>query len=255
MTKGQAEENSGLRCATIAVYSLKGGVGKTTFAVNLAWASAQISRRRTLLWDLDPQAAATWLLGDGMVPADEAQAVFSRSVDARALCRRSRIDGIDVLGADTSLRGLDRMFFSIGKKKRLAKLLEGLAGDYDRIILDCPPGLTETSEQVLEAADLVIAPVIPSPLARRALGELARHLVKKGGRHPPILPVFSMVDRRRGLHLRTLEDEPAWPVIPMASAIEQMAVRRAPLGAFAPNVPAAAGFNSLWAAIEKRLRS
>lgn len=254
MVTGQAGKVAGLRSATIAVYSLKGGVGKTTFAVNLAWASAHLSRRRTLLWDLDPQAAATWLLTNGTAPNAEAQAVFSRSVDARTLCRPSRIDGIDILGADTSLRGLDRMFFDIGKKKRLARLLEGLAGDYDRIILDCPPGLTETSEQVLHAADVVIAPVIPSPLARRALGELARYLVQKGGRHPPILPVFSMVDRRRALHLRTLAEEPAWPVIPMASTIEQMAVRRAPLGAFAPSAPAAAGFNTLWTAIEKRLR-
>jgi chromosome partitioning protein len=114
-------------------------------------------------------------------------------------------------------------------------------------------GLTETSEQVLQAANIVIAPVIPSPLSRRALGELARFLVKKGGKHPPMLPVFSMVDRRRSLHLKSLEEEPNWPVVPMASAIEQMAVRRAPLGAFAPNSPSAAGFNSIWGAIEKRL--
>jgi chromosome partitioning protein len=145
------------------------------------------------------------------------------------------------------------MFFEIGKKKRLSRLLEGLAREYDRIILDCPPGLTETSEQVLQAADIVIAPVIPSPLSRRALGELARFLVKKGGKHPPMLPVFSMVDRRRSLHLKSLEEEPSWPVVPMASAIEQMAVRRAPLGTFAPNSPSAAGFNNIWSAVEKRL--
>jgi chromosome partitioning protein len=253
MSKSEAENASGLRSGTVAVYSLKGGVGKTTFAVNLAWASARLSCRRTLLWDLDPQAAATWLLTDGKPPKIEAQAVFSRAVEPQALCRPSRVEGIDILGADTSLRGLDRMFFEIGKKKRLSRLLEGLAREYDRIILDCPPGLTETSEQVLQAADIVIAPVIPSPLSRRALGELARFLVKKGGKHPPMLPVFSMVDRRRSLHLKSLEEEPSWPVVPMASAIEQMAVRRAPLGAFAPNSPSAAGFNNIWSAVEKRL--
>ncbi|HYV87048.1 MAG TPA: AAA family ATPase, partial [Candidatus Polarisedimenticolia bacterium] len=126
---------SGLQSATVAIYSLKGGVGKTTFAVNLAWASAHVSRRRTLLWDLDPQAAATWLLTDGKPHKIEAQSVFARSVDARTLCRPTRIEGIDILGADTSLRGLDRMFFDMGKKKRLARLLDGLKSDYDRIIL------------------------------------------------------------------------------------------------------------------------
>lgn len=255
MTKGKKDGgNGGPRTATIAIYSLKGGVGKTTFAVNLAWASARISCRRTLLWDLDPQAAATWLLADGKGPKGEAQAIFSRTVDARTLCRASRIDRIDVLGADTSLRGLDRMFFDLGKKKRLARLLEGLSGDYDRIILDCPPGLTETSEQVLQAADIVIVPVIPSPLSQRALGEVARFLIQKGGRHPPILPVFSMVDRRRSLHIRALEEEPDWPIVPMASAVEQMTVRRAPLGEFAAAAPAGRAYNALWAAIEHRLQ-
>ncbi len=244
---------TGVRNATIAVYSLKGGVGKTTFAVNLAWASSQISRRRTLLWDLDPQAAATWLVSDESTQKGNAQAIFSRSVDAISLCRPSRFEGLDILAADTSLRGLDRMFFELGKKKRLARLLEGLASQYERIILDCPPGLTETSEQVLQAADIVVVPVIPSPLSQRALGEVARYLVQKGGRHPPILPVFSMVDRRRALHTRAMTEEPDWPRVPMASAIEQMASRRAPLGSFAASAPATAAFKSLWTAIERRL--
>lgn len=254
MNKGQKDAATGLRSATIAVYSLKGGVGKTTFSVNLAWASARISRRRTLLWDLDPQAASTWLMTEGNGLESDAQAVFAKSVDARSLCRPSRFEGIDVLGADTSLRGLDRMLFDIGKKKRLSRLIDGLSNDYDRIILDCPPGLTETAEQVLQAADIVIVPVIPSPLSQRALGEVARYLVQKGGRHPPILPVFSMVDRRRALHQRALEAQPDWPVIAMASAVEQMTVKRAPLGDYAPSSPAATNYAGLWSAIERRLQ-
>lgn len=242
-----------LKLATIAVYSLKGGVGKTTFAVNLAWAAAKRSSRRTLLWDLDPQAAATWMLSANMKGRDEAQAIFSKDVDIESLIRPSTIEGIDLIAADTSLRGLDRLFFELGKKKRLAKLTESLAKKYDRIILDCPPGLTETSEQVLRAADIVIVPVIPSPLSQRALGEVARYLVQNDGSHAPILPVYSMVDRRRKLHRETLEQNKNWPVIPMASAVEQMSARRKPIGEFAGSVPAAKQFNFLWQAIEKRL--
>jgi cellulose biosynthesis protein BcsQ len=257
MSKDNKSGSPGMHSAVIAVYSLKGGVGKTTFAVNLAWTSSAVSRRRTLLWDLDPQGAATWLLtGNGdKAPKIEAQAIFSRSVDPQELCRPSRFDGIDILGADTSLRGLDRTFFEIGKKRRLAKLLDGLSSRYDRIILDCPPGLTPTSEQVLQAADIVIAPVVPSPLAQRALGELAHFLVQKGGKHPPILPVFSMVDRRRSLHGKAMEEQPDWPVIPMASIIEQMSARRAPLGAYSPSAANITGFNGLWTAIERRLQA
>jgi len=242
-----------VKLGTIAVYSLKGGVGKTTFAVNLAWAAAKKSARRTLLWDLDPQAAATWMLSANKKGRDEAQAIFSRDVDIDSLIRPSTIEGIDLIAADTSLRGLDRLFFEIGKKKRLAKLIEGLSKTYDRIILDCPPGLTETSEQVLRACDIVVAPVIPSPLSQRALGEVARYLVQRGGGHAPILPVYSMVDRRRKLHRESMEENPNWPVIPMASAVEQMASKRLPIGEFAPNAPAAKQFNFLWRVIEKRL--
>ena len=155
--------------ATIAVYSLKGGVGKTTLAVNLAWSAATQSSRRTLLWDLDPQAAASFLLGGKAPKGDVAQAVFAKDVAPEKLIVPTAIDRLDLLGADTSLRSLDRFFFTLGKRKRLAKLLEHLEKTYDRIILDCPPGLTETSEQVMRAADLILVPVIPSPLSRRAL--------------------------------------------------------------------------------------
>lgn len=239
--------------ATIAVYSLKGGVGKTTFAVNLAWASAKNSSRRTLLWDLDPQAAATWMLSADHGGRDEAQAIFRKDVDVEALIRPSTVDGIDLIAADTSLRGLDRLFFEMGKKKRLARLIERLGKRYDRIILDCPPGLTETSEQVLRATDIVVVPVIPSPLSQRALGEVARYLVQNDGAHAPILPVYSMVDRRRRLHREALEENPNWPTVPMASAVELMASRRKPIGEFAPASPAAREFAFLWQAIERRL--
>ncbi|CAN5182089.1 AAA family ATPase [soil metagenome] len=239
--------------ATIAVYSLKGGVGKTTFAINLAWSSAVTSKRRTLLWDLDPQAAATWLISADRTGRDTAQAIFSKDIDVRTLIRASTVPGLDLIASDTSLRGLDRLLFEMGKKKRLARLIESLGQDYERIILDCPPGLTETSEQVLRAADLVIVPVIPSPLSQRALGEVARYLVKRGGQHAPILPVYSMVDRRRALHRAALEDQPSWPVVPMASAVEQMTVRHKPLAEFAPSSPAARQFATLWTGIERRL--
>lgn len=238
---------------TIAVYSLKGGVGKTTFSINLAWASASISKRRTLLWDLDPQAAATWMIEREHSGKDSAQAIFAKDVDARKLIRPSTVPGLDLLAADTSLRGLDRLFFELGKKKRLAKLLEGLESHYDRIILDCPPGLTETSEQVLRAADLVIVPVIPAPLSARALAEVVQFLDRQPGRHAPILPVYSMVDRRRALHRAALEAHPEWPVVPMASAIEQMTVKRKPVAAYAPSSAAAQTFAALWTGIERRL--
>jgi len=234
--------------ATVAIYSAKGGVGKTTLAVNLAWASARLSSRRTLLWDLDAQAASTFLLSAGKAKAD-AQSAFTRDIAPAKLIRPTAIERLDLIGADASLRGLDVLFHELDKKKRLQKLLTTLAGDYDRVILDCPPGLTETSEQVIRAADLIVVPVIPSPLSQRAFDEMAAHLGPKGR----VLPVHTMVDRRRKLHVAALEAFPDWPFIPYESAVEQMGIRRRPLGAFAPASPAALQFGALWAAIEQRL--
>jgi cellulose biosynthesis protein BcsQ len=239
--------------ATIAVYSLKGGVGKTTLAVNLAWSAAVQSSRRTLLWDLDPQAASSWLLDPGGKAKDAAQAVFARDVSPDKLITPTTVPGLDLLRADTSLRGLDQFFFELGKRKRLAKLLGDLNKIYDRIILDCPPGLTETSEQVMRAADLILVPVIPSPLSRRALDEVVAYLAREHGKHAPILPVYSMVDRRRLLHREAIERDATWPVIPMASAIEQMTVRRLPVGAFAASTPAGEAFSKLWTGVERKL--
>lgn len=237
----------------VAVYSLKGGVGKTTLAVNLAWASAVLSGRKTLLWDLDAQAAATFILGhDG--DGTKAEAAIRKDLDPAKLIRPTGIAGLDLLPADASLRDLDVTFRDLDKKRRLAKLAEDLAGSYDCMIIDCPPGLTDTSDQILRAADLVVVPVIPSALSRRALDTISAHVAEKKGLGVPLLPVFSMVDRRRALHRDALAAQPGWPAIPMASAFEGMTERRAPLGAFlgrkAPGVQAVA---KAWSAVEQAL--
>lgn len=243
---------------SVAIYSLKGGVGKTTLAASLAWASATRSARRTLLWDLDPQAAASFLLGESPGGKAKAQGVFAKDVDPAKLIRPTAIPRLDLLPADASLRGLDRFLYGLGKKKRLLRLIDEIGRDYDRIILDAPPGLTETSEQVLRAADLIIVPVIPSPLSQRALDEVVAYLDRQGIRRGPILPVYSMVDRRRALHQAALATHPDWPVIPMASAFEAMSVAPGNAGRLGverlrPSSPAAVALFALWTGIERKL--
>ena len=237
----------------IAVYNVKGGVGKSTLAANLAWASAHCSARRTLLWDLDPQGGGGFLLGIERRLGNEAVSVFSRDAPPESLVVHTRFDRLDVLPADQGLHGLDRLLAGLGKKRRLAKLTQSLEERYDRIVLDCPPVLNELSGQIVRAADAIVVPLTASPLARRGLQDVLDELRRNHPGHAPVLPVFAMYDARRKLHLEAHAAEPDWPIVPMASVVERMAVRRQPVGAYAPSSPAAAAIRTLWAGIERRL--
>jgi len=239
--------------ATIAVFSPKGGVGKTSLAVNLSWASAALSSRRTLLWDLDGQGAASFILRPDRQRGDAARAVIERKVDPDRLIVPTGIERLDLLPADDSLHALDATLAGLGAAKRLRRIAEVLGRRYDRVVIDCPPGLGVVADQLIRAATVIVMPVIPSPLAMRSAAALRRHLDTRGKGRPPLLPVFSMVDRRRVLHREALAAAPDQPVIPMASVVEQMTARHQPLGAFAPHAPAAHAVAALWVLVERRL--
>lgn len=236
----------------VAVYSVKGGVGKTTLAANLAWCSAQAGRR-TLLWDLDAAGGAGFLYGIEPEGDEQVSDLFARLRSPRRLIRPTAWDNLDILPADESIRALDTQLLRLGKRRRIAKLAAELAERYDTIILDCPPVMNELSAQVMRAADLVIVPLPPSPLSARALHLVEREVTGNGRGHPPILPVLSMLDLRRTLHREARDANSNWPAIPYASAVEQCAVRHLPVGALAPSSPAAQAFARLWRAIAAKL--
>lgn len=238
--------------AIIAIFSPKGGVGKTTIAVNLAWCAARQSGP-VLLWELDPQGGAAYLLGEDEPASDPVLPIFARERSARAAIIPTEIAGLDLLAADASLLELDGLLARLGKKRRIARLAQDLQHDYRTIILDCPPAMNETGRQILRAADLIIVPFSPSPLARRSLDQVVRQLAGSTKSKALLLPVFSMIDRRRALHREACAAQPDWPVIAMSSAIERVAVRRAPIGSFDAGCPAARGFEALWSAIDKKL--
>ena len=114
--------------AVIAVYSVKGGVGKTTIAANLAWCSAATRAARTLLWDLDAAGGAGFLFGvDPRRKHSARKASFSKDADpGRAGPQDRRSPRLDLLPADEFLRELDALLARLGKERRLAKLTEDL---------------------------------------------------------------------------------------------------------------------------------
>jgi cellulose biosynthesis protein BcsQ len=238
---------------SVAVFSIKGGVGKSTAAVNLAHAAATSGGRRTLLWDLDSQGAATYLLKLAPRSGAKARAAVSGDVELSDLVLESEFPNLHVLPADRSLRRLEGDLAQSEKLKLLKKHLKTLSGDYDRVIIDCPPGLSELADRLFRAVDLIVLPVIPSPLSDRALEQLRAELQKSHEGRPPLLPLWSMADLRRKLHRETIATHPDWAMIPYAAAIESMAVHQSPVAVNQPRSPAARAFASLWSRVEMAL--
>ena len=240
----------------LATYSIKGGVGKTTAAVNLAYEAAR-SGARVLLWDLDPQGAATFFARVKPAIKGGARKLVAGRTALGDHVRASDIAGMDVLPADFSLRHLD-LHLDHADPGRLEALLDPLAPSYDVAVLDCPPGITLTSEGVFGAADALLVPTIPSTLSRRTLEQLSSFLDSVDDA-PLLLPFISMIDRRRRIHRDvTAELAAAWPQllathIPSSAAVERMGIERAPLGIGAPASNGAAAFRALWAEIAPRL--
>lgn len=239
--------------AVIAVFSIKGGVGKTTLATELAWRWARGGAHSTLLWDLDPQGGASFLAGVAEPQRHRAAAIFQRDGRPREAIAPSGHAGLAMIPADPSLCQLPLLLPRLGPR-RLQQMTGLLRSDYQRIVLDCPAGLSSVSEQALLAADAIIVPLPPSPLSLRALDQLREGLVRLHSRHAPILPVLSMYSSRRPLHREVrVGRAAAWPTIPLAAQIEQVAVRRAPLTSFAGGSQADRAFDRLWRGIEGKV--
>ncbi|MDP9464907.1 MAG: ParA family protein [Actinomycetota bacterium] len=243
---------------TLATYSIKGGVGKTTSAVNLAYEAAR-SGARVVLWDLDPQGAATYFFRVKAVVKGGAERLIGSKGSLDAHIHATDFAGLHIVPADFSLRHLDLQLDDTKRPtRRLAALLEPLADRYDVAILDCPPGITLASEGVFAAADALLVPTIPTTLSKRTLDQLCEFLADHPG-GPAILPFASMVDRRKKLQRdlvdRLAEETPGFlpTVIPNASVIEQMGIERSPVGVYAPASPSAEAFRQLWADIAAQL--
>jgi chromosome partitioning protein len=250
-----------------ATYNIKGGVGKTTTAVNLAYLAAQ-SGLRTVLWDLDPQGAASFMFRIKPRVKGGGRALISGKRPLDEAIKGTDFDNLDLIPADFTYRNMDLLLDAGdagrtdekgppgGKPARkLGRLLSPLKSEYDAVFLDCPPSVSLVSENVLHAADVIVVPLIPTTLSVRTLEQLSDFVAGFRGRRPRILAFFSMVDRRKKLHKEITEKlsadraDVAVTVIPALSLIETMSVERSPVTVFAPSSAAAKAYRALWAEI------
>jgi chromosome partitioning protein len=239
----------------IAVTNIKGGVGKTTTAVNLSYLCAA-GAGPTLLWDLDPQGAATYILRGDPLERASAKKLLNGKRQLSELILSTGYGNLDLLPADFSYRNFDvHLAERKNPTERLLKMSRSLRDVYAVLFLDCAPGISLLSENVLHAADAIIVPLVPTPLSVRMLVQLQDFIAAKGWADLKLLPFFSMVDRRKSLHhdiiAQTREEFPAVlsTEVPYSSDIERMSLRRAPIPAFAPRSAAAQVYAALWAEV------
>lgn len=185
----------------LALVNLKGGVGKTTTAVNLAAAFAR-SGLRALVVDLDPQGSASLSLGVHREEADPSSAeLLAGKAEAAAVIRPTGVEGIDLIPASLRLAGLD---LALARKhepeKLLKKALVPIRRRYDIVLLDCPPGLSVLSLNGLAAANAFIVPLVPHSLDMEALAgflEVLETHRDRIGKMPENLGILlTMVDHR-----------------------------------------------------------
>jgi len=241
----------------IASYNIKGGVGKTTTAVNIAWLAAS-QGKRTLLWDLDSQSAATYCLR--VKGKANSKNLWRGKSDAGDIIRPTAYARLDLLPSDFSYRNVDVLLHQEKNPlKRLRKVLKPLGDDYDVIILDCPPGLSLLSEAIFCASDALLVPTLPSVLSLRTLKMLIEFRKQKSLKKLQLLAFLTMVDRRKKLHNEIIglrSRMQPWVLesfVPYASELEQIAERREPVFSYAPYGRSAEAYAGLWTEVCTRL--
>lgn len=194
----------------IAVVNQKGGVGKTTTAVNIA--SYIASRKKVLVIDVDPQGNST--LGLGFDKEEEAENVYNILIESspiRSVIRRSKVENLDIIASNIDLAGAEIELVGMDSKEtRLKTAVAEIKGDYDYIFIDTPPSLGLLTLNALTAADSVLIPMQCEFYALDGLGQLLRTIdLVKQSLNPRLTiegVVITMFDSRTTLSVQVVQE-------------------------------------------------
>jgi len=240
----------------IALFNLKGGVGKTASAVNLAYLSAQ-DGFKTLLWDIDPQGSSSFYFKAKQKYKGSMKKLLSSDVDLDEAVMGTDYPKLDMIAADLSAKSMDVMMDEFrSSKKKLKSVLSPLSGEYDFIFIDCPPGLSALSENIFHAADVVLMPIIPTTLSVRTYHMVKDYFKDKELDLSKMMCFFTMADLRKNLHNEIMEelykDKRFFQnYIPYLSDVEKMGIYKAPIMEFANSSYAAQCYRELWTEIKE----
>ena len=241
---------------TLAIYNLKGGVGKTVASINLAYASAK-EGFKTLVWDLDPQGSSSFYLGAKSTVKNESRKILNSEMDLHSAIQTTAYENLDIIPADISARHADILLNEMKQSKRkLLSLLSALKNEYDIVILDSPPGISVLHDAVFVAADWVLMPNIPTTLSIRSFETVNDYFKENDLDRSKIKCFFSMVDHRKNLHHEVMSEfyKDKYflkSYIPYLSDVEKMGVHEAPIETFAASSYAAQCYRDLWKEIRK----
>lgn len=240
----------------LALYNLKGGVGKTASTINLAYLAA-VDGIKTLIWDLDPQGSSSYYLNAEPTVKNESKKIFTDEIALKDAVQETVFENLWIIPADLSARHADLLLDEVKQsKKKLKSLIASLKGQYDLVILDCPPGISLLHDNIFNAADWVLMPNIPTTLSIRSYETVIRYFDENGIDQAKIKCFFSMVDHRKTIHYEVMQQFYKDKVffknyIPSLSDIERMGIYQQPLFEFANTSYAAQCYRDLWAEIKK----
>ena len=236
---------------TLALYNLKGGVGKTAASINLAYLAAR-EGYKTLVWDLDPQGSSSFYLGAKAPVKNEARKLLNDEMELTEAILPSPYENLSIIPADISSRQADILLNEMKQSKRkLASMLAALKKEYAVVILDCPPGISVLHDAVFVAADWVLMPNIPTTLSIRSYETVDGYFKENDFDRSKLKCFFSMVDHRKNLHHEVMHDfyKDKYflkSYIPYLSDVEKMGVHEAPLETYAASSYAAQCYRDLW---------
>jgi cellulose biosynthesis protein BcsQ len=220
--------------------------------VNLSFL-ASLDGANTLLWDLDPQGAASYYFRIKAEIKGGGKKLIDRSIGMDTVIKGTDYENLDLLPADVTYRNMDTFLEQTRDPvNRFNKLIKSFSDEYDYIFLDCPPTFSALSESVFAAADILLVPTIPSTLSLRTYQQIIEFFEDQGLDQTKVIPFFVMVDRRKKMHRLIVEHPPTFMSsvlksdIPYASEVERMGVHRKPLTIFASRSKAAQCYTSMW---------
>lgn len=244
-------------CRTIAVANQKGGVGKTTTAINLAAALAELGRR-VLVVDMDPQANAT--TGIGLDPRDLTASVYDVLLDGKSMVEcivSTPVEGLMAVPSHLDLAGAEiELQSAFNRERRLAAALGPVVGQFDYLFVDCPPALGLLAVNALTAVREVLVPIQCEYFALEGLAQLTMHVDQIRRHLNPELNVSKlllvMYDGRTNLsrqvsqEVRSLYDERVCrTVVPRSVRLAEAPARGLPITMFSPRSRAALTYRIL----------